>query len=281
MLDFGTGLPVATAMMSAGISFMEGEQQASFQASNLGFYLRYPARGSPALPSTTPWLTWCQLVVLQRDQSAEELCFCGINDIFVVTLHSSLEQLPFSSKPIVILETSSLSCTAEFRWIPLKLTLRWAHFIQRAHISPGRRLILKCLITLAPFLSWKMAELLPFQSFSTICLWAANAGHRAFAKWERAINRCTGSTDKKPPLRALTSEADPYLIVPGFSCRRRGENETRLPSWHWFIPLTVWCHCIVSPLNLLLLVLPGSKWSKTIPGRRCAIHISVVWGYIF
>lgn len=66
-----------------------------------------------------------------------------------------------------------------------------------------------------------------------------------------------------------------------FMQTERKENETRLPSWHWFIPLTVWCHCIVSPLNLLVLVLPGRKWSKTIPGCRCDIHISVGWGYIF
>lgn len=101
-----------------------------------------------------------------------------------------------------------------------------------------------CLITLALFVSWKTAELLLFGPFPIIqhyLLVGRSAGHRAFAKWERAINRRTGSTYKKlphPPSSHIQGRSISHSSRIFMQTERR-ENETRLPSWHWFIPLTV------------------------------------------
>lgn len=123
----------------------------------------------------------------------------------------------------------------------------------------------------------------PFPVIQHYLLLGCNPGSRASAKWEWVINQWTSSTYRKHPCRALASEANPYLKFQYFHADREKwrENKTSLTSWHRCILLTVWCHCTVSPLNLPVLVLAGSMWSKAIPGHRCDIHISVVWSYIF
>lgn len=105
----------------------------------------------------------------------------------------------------------------------LKLKPRSAHFIHSANFSRDEAYLkvpnhfcTACLLE-----NGSAAVFRPFPNIQHYLLLGCNPGSQASAKWEWVINQWTSSTYKKHPQRALTSEANPYLIVPVFSCRWR------------------------------------------------------------
>lgn len=155
------------------------------------------------------------------------------------------------------------SCTVEFKWFPLKINIEMNTFRSQCVNFSRDEGYLKVPNDFAPSVSWKMAEQLfsdQFQSFSNICFWAAIlAVEHLPSGSEWSISGPAQHTKSSPVElshpRSIHISYFQYFHADG---EKLGENKTSLPSWLCYVPLTVWCHCIVSPLNLPVLVLAGS-----------------------